>query len=83
MSNIITPIIKPPYPFDAYEHIVEPLSPEEGGGFLITFPDLPGCMSDGPTIEDTIANGRDAFICWASAISDMGRDIPMPSKKQS
>ena len=29
---------------------VRPLS--EGGGYLIEFPDLPGCMSDGETIEE-------------------------------
>ena len=42
--------VEPPYPFEAYTHVVSPLSAEDGGGFLITFPDLPGCMSDGETI---------------------------------
>ena len=28
---------------------VSPLSEEDGGGYLIEFPDLPGCMSDGET----------------------------------
>jgi antitoxin HicB len=31
---------------------------EEGGGYLVEFPDIPGCMSDGETIEEAIANGR-------------------------
>ncbi len=43
-----------PYPFESYTHVISPLSPEEGGGFLISFPDLPGCMSDGETIEEAI-----------------------------
>ena len=30
-----------------YAIIVEPLSAEDGGGFVATVPDLPGCMSDG------------------------------------
>mgnify|MGYP001765184377 CR=1 FL=1 len=38
---------------------VEPLPEDEGGGFVIRFPDLPGCLSDGATYEETIANGRD------------------------
>lgn len=71
--------IDPPYPFEAYTHVVSPLSKEEGGGFLITFPDLPGCMSDGETIEKAIENGRDAFIGWVSAQADMGRVIPKPA----
>ncbi len=70
--------IKPPYPFEAYAHVVSPLPPEEGGGFLISFPDLPGCMSDGETIEEAIQNGRDAFLAWISARADMGREIPKP-----
>ena len=70
--------VEPPYPFEAYTHVVSPLSAEDGGGFLITFPDLPGCMSDGETIEAAIENGRDAFISWVSARVDMKKTIPKP-----
>ena len=71
--------IKPPYPFEAYAHVVSPLSAEDGGGYLITFPDLPGCMSDGETPEEAIENGKDSFLCWVSAQADMGRPIPKPT----
>ena len=37
------------YPFE-----IRQLSEEEGGGYLISFPDLPGCISDGETIEEAI-----------------------------
>ena len=70
--------VKPPYPFEAYTHVISPLSAEDGGGFLITFPDLPGCVSDGETIEEAIENGRDAFISWVSARADMKKPIPKP-----
>ncbi len=70
--------ITPPYPFEAYAHIVRPLTEEEGGGFLITFPDLPGCMSDGDTIEEAIENGRDAFLGWVSVQAELKREIPKP-----
>lgn len=70
--------IEPPWPFEAYAHIIRPLTEDEGGGFLITFPDLPGCMSDGETPEETIENGRDAFSGWISAQVDMGRPVPEP-----
>lgn len=79
MSEITIQAIVPPYPFEAYAHIIEPLSAEEGGGFLITFPDLPGCMSDGETEAEAIANGRDAFLCWVSAVADMDKTIPSPT----
>ena len=70
---------QPPYSFEAYAHILSPLGAEEGGGFLITFPDLPGCMSDGATIEEAIKNGRDAFNSWISAWIDAGHTVPEPT----
>ena len=69
---------KSPYPFEAYAHIVSPLAETEGGGFLIVFPDLPGCMSDGETETEAVANGRDAFETWISAMKDEGKAIPKP-----
>ena len=47
------------YPFE-----IRQLSGEEGGGYLISFPDLPGCISDGDTIEEAIKNGIDAMNSW-------------------
>jgi antitoxin HicB len=73
------PRIVPPWPFEAYAHLISPLSADDGGGFLITFPDLPGCVSDGQTEAEAVANGRDAFASVVSALHDMGREIPAPS----
>ena len=36
---------------DSYQFTVRPLSKEEGGGYLVEYPDIPGCMSDGETIR--------------------------------
>jgi predicted RNase H-like HicB family nuclease len=81
MSEISIQPIKPTYPFEAYAHIIEPLPATEGGGFLITLPDLPGCMADGASEAEAIENGRDAFLCWVSAAADMGDPIPAPKFK--
>ena len=35
-----------------YRYILKPLPEEDGGGYLIEFPDLPGCISDGETPEE-------------------------------
>lgn len=43
-----------------YRFAVRPLTYEEGGGYLIEFPDLPGCMSPGKMAEATIVTGVDA-----------------------
>lgn len=65
--------------FDDYPFEIRPLSQEDGGGFLITFPDLPGCMSDGETPEEAIREGRDAFRCWMQAHIEDQRPVPPPN----
>lgn len=64
--------------FDDYPFEIRPLSADEGGGYLITWPDLPGCMSDGETPDEAIDNGRDAFQAWMSTYIEEGREIPQP-----
>ena len=61
------------YPFE-----IRPLSKEEGGGYSITFPDAPGCWSDGATPEEAIANGRDALQAWLSVAREFGDEISKP-----
>ena len=84
MTEITVPHVAPLYSFDAYAHVVEPLTPEDGGGYLITFPDLPGCMSDGETIDEAIENGREALRDCISVFKESGRKIPkLPPPDQS
>ncbi len=64
-----------------YPVVVEPLPLEEGGGFLATVPDLPGCMSDGATPEEAIANIQDAIVAWIEAARDLGHAVPQPSRR--
>jgi antitoxin HicB len=62
-----------------YRFTVRPLTPDEGGGYLIEFPDLPGCMSDGETVEQAIANGVEAMQGWIEAMRTEHRPIPEPT----
>lgn len=66
-----------------YPFTIRQLSDEEGGGFLIEFPDLPGCISDGETIEEAISNGKDAVAVWIEAAKKMKRPIPKPGELES
>lgn len=67
--------------FEDYRFEIRPLSADDGGGLLITFPDLPGCMSDGDTYDEAIANARDAFEGWIETYREMGREIPLPGSE--
>jgi len=63
---------------DRYPFAIRPLSAEDGGGFLIEYPDLPGCHSDGNTPEEAIANGRDAVRSYLLSCRRHGDPIPTP-----
>jgi antitoxin HicB len=66
---------------DKYRFTVRPLSKEEGGGYLVEYPDIPGCMSDGETIEEAIRNGREALRDCTEVFKESGRIIPKPGIK--
>ncbi|MCP4696501.1 MAG: type II toxin-antitoxin system HicB family antitoxin [Gammaproteobacteria bacterium] len=66
-----------------YSFEIKPLTEEDGGGWLIAFPDLPGCMSDGETPEEALKNGMDALKCWIAANEEEGRPIPKPGTSTS
>jgi antitoxin HicB len=38
-------------------------------------------MSDGATVEEAIATGRDAFSAWIAAVIDIGKPVPRPTAK--
>lgn len=64
-----------------YAIIVEALPAEDGGGFIATVPDLPGCMSDGETPQEALLNVQDAIKAWIEAAQDMGHTVPLPTKR--
>ncbi len=64
-----------------YSVLIEPLTPEDGGGYLATVPDLPGCMSDGETRELAARNVGEAIDAWIEEATALGRSIPSPSRK--
>jgi antitoxin HicB len=48
------------------------LTAEEGGGWLVSFPDMPGCMSDGENPEEALHNAAEAESAWLAANSKWG-----------
>ena len=63
---------------DEYQFTVRPLSAQEGGGYLVEYPDIPGCMSDGETIAEVIANGREALRDCLEVFRESGRKPVKP-----
>lgn len=63
-----------------YAFFISPLAKEDGGGFFISFPDLPGCISDGETPTDAMQNGYDAAKAWLETAKEFNDPIPQPSE---
>lgn len=55
---------------------MRPLSEAEGGGYLIAFPDFPGCVADGATPEEALKEGRDALLSYQRTLAELGRPTP-------
>ena len=52
------------------------IEPEEGGGYHVYCPALEGCHSYGDTIEEALANIRDAIEGYIESLRKAGDPIP-------
>ena len=57
---------------------MEIVEDKDEGGFIVTYPDLPGCISCGETIESAVANAIDAKEVWLEAAIEDGIEINEP-----
>ncbi len=51
----------------------------EKEGYTVTVPDLPGCISEGDSLVDSISMGTDAACGWILGELEDGNDIPAPT----
>lgn len=54
--------------------------PADEGGFTVTFPDLPGCVTEGDNFAEAFAMALDAAAGWCAAERDAGRTLESPSE---
>ena len=54
------------------------LEPSEEGGFTVYVPSLPGCISEGETIEEALSNIREAIDLYL----EEEEPLPLPEKAQ-
>jgi predicted RNase H-like HicB family nuclease len=49
---------------------------EEGGGYTVTVPALPGCVTEGDTLDEALENAREAIQGYLEALKAQGRPLP-------
>ena len=57
---------------------MEIVEDKEEGGFVVSYPELPGCITCGETMESAIANAQDAKKAWVQAALEEGIEIHEP-----
>lgn len=58
------------YPFE-----LRTLTAEEGGGYLVSFPDFNECIADGETIEEAISEGQQALAAVIATLEASARRL--------
>ena len=53
------------------------------GGYTVTFPDLPGCISEGDTLEEALEMAKEALALYLYNLEEDNEPIPKPSLPQN
>lgn len=51
---------------------------EEDSAFIAEVPELAGCLADGATYQEALANAEIIIDEWLETARDLGRQIPEP-----
>ena len=62
----------------AMPYRMEIVEDKDEGGFVVSYPDLPGCLTCGETIETAVTNAVDAKKAWLEAAIEEGINIYEP-----
>lgn len=55
------------------------LHADPDGGYVAEIKDLPGCLAQGETIEETMQNINEARKLWLETVFELGKSTPLPS----
>ena len=58
---------------------MEVIEDKEEGGFVVSFPILPGCITCGETVEAAVTNALNAKKIWLEAAIEDGIEIYEPN----
>ena len=53
------------------------LDPQPEGGFTVTSPALPELITEGDSVDEALANARDALAALIEAYHDLGQPLPV------
>lgn len=54
---------------------------EEDEAYIAEVPELPGCLADGDSYQEALANVEIVINEWIKTAMELGRDVPRPKGK--
>ncbi len=57
------------------------LEPAEEGGYIVYIPSLPGCVTQGETVEEALEMAKDAIYGYLETLKEIGEEIPIEKEK--
>ena len=67
----------------ALSYRMEIIRDSDEGGFVASYPDLPGCITCGETEEEALKNALDAKKAWLEAALEENSEIPEPDSLEA
>ena len=59
----------------SYTILIIPAEPEEGG-YWVKVPSLPGCVTQGESVEEALTNAKEAIEAYILSLQDRGLQVP-------
>ena len=59
-----------------YVVVLKPATYEDEVGYTVTVPALPGCVTEGDSVEEALASAREAIEAYLLSLKDRGLPIP-------
>ncbi|MBU0574459.1 MAG: type II toxin-antitoxin system HicB family antitoxin [Candidatus Margulisiibacteriota bacterium] len=56
--------------------------PAEEGGYVVTIPALPGCVTEGASFEEAVKMAKDAIKCYCASLLKHGEPIPQEPENE-
>lgn len=58
------------------------LEPQQEGGYTVYVPALPGCVSQGETVEEATDNVREAITVYLESLKERGIELPQVEERE-
>lgn len=58
-----------------FRYLIE-LEKNEDGGYTVTVPSLPGCITQGPTWGEAVSRAQEAIAGYIETLKELGKPIP-------